>query len=90
MFEGDESDCLGEAVRRVLNGGGGRNRTGVYGVAVRCITTLPLRLFNERKCNRFCRLIHGIVSLFERLFTIDTIGADIVVQKAEIIFQNRP
>ena len=27
------------------NGGAGRNRTGVYGVAVRCITTLPPRLF---------------------------------------------
>src|SRR5690606_28409556 len=25
-------------------GGAGRNRTGVYGVAVRCITTLPPRL----------------------------------------------
>ena|SRR5690554_557674 len=24
-----------------LNGGWGRNRTGVHGVAVRCITTLP-------------------------------------------------
>ena len=25
------------------NGGAGRNRTGVHGVAVRCITTLPPR-----------------------------------------------
>ena len=25
-------------------GGGGRNRTGVHGVAVRCMTTLPPRL----------------------------------------------
>src|SRR5690606_40873942 len=29
--------------RKGKNGGAGRNRTGVHGVAVRCITTLPPR-----------------------------------------------
>ena len=30
----------------VENGGAGRNRTGVNGVAVRCMTTLPPRLLD--------------------------------------------
>ena len=35
------SRLLGKSLR---NGGAGRNRTGVHGVAVRCMTTLPPRL----------------------------------------------
>ena len=36
-----------------MDGGGGRNRTGVHGFAGRCITTLPPRRTHEARLNEF-------------------------------------
>ena len=42
MLSGDrEAIQMSTSIRRKRNGGWGRNRTGVNGVAVRCMTTLP-------------------------------------------------
>lgn len=53
-----------------LNGGAGRNRTGVHGVAVRCMTTLPPRhrFLATSEAAHFTESLTKVTALFDKSF----------------------